>query len=68
MSQMLHHRRKLFMFFMFRFLCFIAAGDLDEMLKDMNTNLVKQGIRAASKGVCGACGKPVMGEVSSSGK
>lgn len=39
------------------------SGDLDEMLKDMNTNLVKQGIRAASKGVCGACGKPVMGEV-----
>lgn len=39
------------------------AGDLDEMLKDMNKGLLKQGIRAASKGVCGACGKPVMGEV-----
>lgn len=38
-------------------------GDLDEMLNDMNKDLVKQGIRAASKGVCGACGKPVMGEV-----
>lgn len=34
------------------------------MLKNMNTDLVKQGIRAASKGICGACGKPVMGEVS----
>nr|XP_018670568.1 paxillin isoform X1 [Ciona intestinalis] len=38
-------------------------NDLDAMLKDMNTDLVKQGIRAASKGICGACGKPVMGEV-----
>ena len=43
------------------FLC--LANDLDEMLKQMNTNLVTQGIRAASKGNCGACGKPVMGEV-----
>lgn len=40
-----------------------GGGDLDEMLNSMNTNLVKQGIRAASKGLCGACGKPVMGEV-----
>ncbi|CAK8697134.1 leupaxin-like isoform X2 [Clavelina lepadiformis] len=43
----------------------VAANpnDLDAMLKDMNTDLVRQGIRAASKGNCGACGKPVMGEV-----
>uniref|UniRef100_H2ZMC5 LIM zinc-binding domain-containing protein n=1 Tax=Ciona savignyi TaxID=51511 RepID=H2ZMC5_CIOSA len=40
-----------------------SANDLDAMLKNMNTDLVKQGIRAASKGICGACGKPVMGEV-----
>nr|CAB3265332.1 paxillin [Phallusia mammillata] len=39
------------------------SNDLDEMLKDMNTDLVKQGIVPASKGSCGACGKPVMGEV-----
>lgn len=38
------------------------SNDLDEMLKQMNTNLDAQGIRAASKGNCGACGKPVMGE------
>ena len=40
-----------------------AANDLDEMLKQMNTNLDAEGIRAASKGNCGGCGKPVMGEV-----
>jgi len=38
------------------------SNDLDEMLKQMNTNLDAEGIRAASKGNCGGCGKPVMGE------
>lgn len=43
---------------------FVSANDLDVMLQDMNTVLVQQGIVAASKGLCHACKKPVMGEVS----
>lgn len=38
-------------------------NDLDVMLEDMNIVLGKQGIRANSKGLCHACKKPVMGEV-----
>ena len=41
----------------------ITEGNLDEMLQNMNRDLSEKGIRAASKGDCGACGKPVMGEV-----
>ncbi|XP_039266577.2 paxillin-like [Styela clava] len=40
-----------------------SAVDLDSMLGQINTDLSKQGIRAASKGDCAACQKPVMGEV-----
>jgi len=40
-----------------------SEGNLDEMLQNMNRDLSEKGIRAASKGDCGACGKPVMGEV-----
>lgn len=42
----------------------ISSGvDLDSMLGQLNTDLSKQGIVAASKGLCAACKKPVMGEV-----
>lgn len=40
-----------------------SDNDLDSVLGQLNKDLSKQGIHAASKGMCAACNKPVMGEV-----
>ena len=36
---------------------------LDMMLGDLQENMNKQGVRIKQKGVCGACGKPIVGQV-----
>ena len=40
-----------------------GAPSLDTMLGDLQENMSKQGVRLKQKGVCGACGKPIVGQV-----
>ena len=40
-----------------------GAPNLDMMLGDLQENMNKQGVRIKQKGVCGACGKPIVGQV-----
>lgn len=40
-----------------------GAPNLDMMLGDLQENMNKQGVKIKQKGVCGACGKPIVGQV-----
>ena len=40
-----------------------GAPNLDMMLGDLQENMNKQGIKTKQKGVCGACRKPIVGQV-----
>ena len=40
-----------------------GAPNLDMMLGDLQENMNKQGVKIQQKGVCGACGKPIVGQV-----
>ena len=40
-----------------------GAPSLDMMLGDLQEDMNKQGIKTKLKGVCGACTKPIVGQV-----
>ena len=37
---------------------------LDAMLGDLQEDMTKQGVKTQQKGVCAACEKPIVGQVS----
>lgn len=39
-------------------------GELESMLGDLQSDMTKQGVTTKTKGLCGACNKPVVGQVS----
>lgn len=38
-------------------------GELESMLGDLQSDMTKQGVTTKTKGLCGACNKPVVGQV-----
>ena len=59
---------KLHIFFIvLLYMClWVFQGDsaLDNMLGNLNKDMSKQGIMTVPKGTCGACQKPIVGQVS----
>lgn len=39
------------------------TGELESMLGDIQSDLSKQGVNTKTKGLCGACNQPVIGQV-----
>ncbi|XP_047141670.1 paxillin isoform X1 [Hydra vulgaris] len=39
------------------------ANNLDSMLGSLQSNMSKQGVTTVTKGICGACDKPIIGQV-----
>ena len=40
-----------------------GAPNLDAMLGELQEGMTKQGVKTKQKGVCGACDKPIVGQV-----
>lgn len=40
-----------------------VSTNLDDMLGNLAENMEKQGIKTTQKGICGACDKPIIGQV-----
>jgi len=40
-----------------------VSTNLDDMLGNLQENMEKQGVKTTQKGVCGACNKPIVGQV-----